>query len=274
MVETVNAARGEIEKEFMTALQRGTMGPELAEQYRMVSGLEEFATEYDRALYGARYGSFGVEGLLNADAANAYDPAKIAAANQVIRENWSQTDDNPIYSLLTNGAISPLLGPNGEVGVNITPTREDGGVAYLTTKAFYPKDDIDLQQKGFAGMPHGQARAGGNSLAADLGTRGYPLTAVAYETANMLAQSSSIGWGEAGGFVQTENSLFGERYVHLANSTAFQTTQNMNQSAIVARAFRYQIPAGYQFGELYNGSNQYSTGTHLHFELLPRWYYF
>jgi hypothetical protein len=273
MSDALSAAQDTAESEFMDAMRDGTLTPEIDAQYRMTRGLTEFGDAYDAALYGESFGgSFYAPGLLDREAAAAYDPERVANANRSMRLNWSQTDDNPLYSLVTSGAISPLLGPNGESGPLITSTREGGGLAYLTTRAFYPDSDIDLQNRGLAGRPHGQTRAGGKSLAVDIGTGGYPLTTLAYQPVDFLAQDSSIGWGGASGYIQTESSEFGLRYVHLADSYAFRRTRTLNDSAMASGVFRYRVPAGYQFGELYSGSNQYSTGTHLHLEFLPRWF--
>jgi hypothetical protein len=229
------------------------MGPELAEQYRMVSGLEEFATEYDRALYGARYGSFGVEGLLNADAANAYDPAKIAAANQVIRENWSQTDDNPLYSFIEGGTFSPIIGP--------------GAVVSLTTRAFYEENNPRLIALGIAGGPHGQSRGG---IAADIGTKGnnFPIAFTQPET--MLAQDSSLLFADGGGLTAiTQTDEFSFRYAHMQNNTyAYYKLNRLLNQTMYSEMFRVTLPAGYQIGNVGN-TGRLTTSEHLHWEWIP-----
>jgi hypothetical protein len=194
-----------------------------------------------------------VPGLLNSDAAAAYDPAKIAAANQTIRDNWSQTNENPLYNLVESGTLDPIVGPD-----------------YITTRAFYPSDDDQLIALGLAGQPHGQSRGG---VGVDMGTGGFGLPVVLVEPETILMQDSSFFFDvESGNTVQTRTDWFARRSGHLEDTYALNALQGLIQSGMDTSLFRFDLPAGYQIGNV-GGTGNFSTGVHYHWEWNPLWNY-
>ena len=255
MVAAVTAAQEGAEADFMTALRNGTMTPEIVVSYQTAEAMQGFAEQYDAALYGQRYGSFGVPGLLNRDAAADYDQATIAEANQQIKDNWSQTDDNPLYSFIDDGTLRPVLGPSS--------------VARLTTRAFYPDDDPLLEALGLSGQPHGQSRGG---VGADIGTLGNNFPIVLTQPESLLTQDSSLLFTPGGGLTAvTHMNDFTFRYAHMQDNTfAYNQLNDLLNYAQNSGLFRVPLPPGYQIGNVGNTGNL-STGPHLHWEWIPRW---
>uniref|UniRef100_A0A7C3IKW2 Uncharacterized protein n=1 Tax=Gracilinema caldarium TaxID=215591 RepID=A0A7C3IKW2_9SPIR len=224
----------------------------------MVTGLEGFAKQYDATLYGERYGSFGVPGLLNARAAAAFNERKVASALNEIYQNKTRSDNHPIYQYILNETISPLLGPDGSPTPMVGANRLSDDPIYLTTRTRY--DD---------GKEHGWSRDGKFAMSADLGTRDIPLITKTFTNATIFTQSNPFGWrDDSGGYAQMDAGPLDIRYVHLGNSWQLQRLMNLNQSAVLNNLYRYSLPPGLTFGPLYEGQLPLSTGTHLHMEFI------
>ena len=217
MTGAVDAAVQNAEKDFMNALRYGTMTPEIAAQYNAARSMKPFAQRYDASvlIYGSRSRiSPGIpSGLLNGITGKSYDSTTINAANRRIRNEWSKTDANPLYSLIEDGTVSPIVGHSGE-RLDVGRYRKSGKPTYITTWAFYPKDNEDLIKAGLAGKPHGQWRGG---LGVDMGTLGKPLPLVLIQPETILAQSKSVYRSDSlGNVVKTETPSFRKLSAHLA----------------------------------------------------------
>ncbi len=250
---------------YLNALRRGTITPELVARYDAAAALSSFSDDYDTTVYGGVEGAVWRPGLLNRAAAAAYDPTAQKAANQRIRTNWSQTDANPLYDLIEKRVVSPLVGP----GATVAPAVDiDDGEIYITTRAFYPEDLPALVDLGLAGRPHGQSRGG---IGVDIGTRGHELPVVLTQPEWILAQQLSLNRSNSAGgnIVQTESPLFARRSAHLADSEALQALQALMRSSIDSSVFRFELPAGYQIGNVGN-TGSHTTGVHYHWEWIPR----
>jgi hypothetical protein len=246
MVAAVNAAQEDAETAFMNALRNGTMTPEIAAQYEAAGALSSFAERYDAALYGERYGSFGVPGLLDGQRNERYSQVDIAQAFGQIRDGWSLDNNNPMYELIGDGqVIDPIAGNDR-----------------ISTFSLY--DD---------GSEHGWQ--GGEAI--DLATFGQnsPLFTTQEET--LLLGSDPLGWDNPddmsdgyGYYLRTRTDDFDMIYGHLLPNT--YASNQLNDLILTAQAmdlYRISLPPGYQFGNVGNTGN--STGPHLHWEFRPRW---
>ena len=264
MVAAIGAAQGTAETAFMRALQGGDLTPDIAAQYEAASAMGAFAQRYDATLYGERYGSFGVPGLLNAGAAAAYDGSSVSAALQEVAQDRSRTDDHPMYQHILDGTFAPLFGEDGSVGPTVgadrASGRRDGDETYITARSRYN-----------SGEPHGWFRGGSPAISVDLGTQLLPLETVLFTESTVLAQGEPFGWqGNSGGFAQVDAGPLDLRYAHLAQSWQQQRSQELNQAAMEANLFRYSLPAGYSLGPLFDGPLPASDATHLHLEFVFR----
>ena len=256
MGAATSAAYADAERNVNLALQMGGMTPELLAQYEVAGSLLEFGKKYDAALYGGveQIPFAATQGLLNKDVLTAYDSVEIFAANQMVFDNWSQTNGNPLYSFIEDGTFRPVIGPSNLVN--------------LTTKAFYPSDNPRLEALGLSGRPHGQWRGG---IAADIGTQenNFPVYLMQPET--ILAQRSALAYDEGAGLTaitQTRNFLL--RYSHMQENTiAYNTLKNLLNQAISSQVYRVPLPPGYQIGNVGN-TGRFTTSEHLHWEWIPQ----
>jgi hypothetical protein len=108
-------------------------------------------------------------------------------------------------------------------------------------------------------------------MSVDLGTREVPLGVIAFSASTIFTQGDPFGWNnDSGGYAQLDLGPLDLRYVHLSNSWELQRSMSLQQAAAASPLYRYNLPAGYSFGPLYNGSLPLSTGTHLHMEFIWR----
>ena len=197
----------------------------------------------------------------------SHDKNKMRNAVRQIRDEWSQTNANPLYRFVKDGFLSPIVGYGGE-RLDVGKSRESGKPTYITTRAFYPYDNKFLNAQGLAGGPHGQNRGG---LGIDMGTHRIRLPVVLTQPETILAQRSSVYYsGSLGNVVETETPLFRKLSAHLDNSSAYKSMNELMQSAMSAGIFRYELPTGYQIGNVGNTGASLDA-THLHWEWIPKW---
>jgi len=249
MVAAVNAAQQDATEQYMNALGSNSMTPEIDAQFRQAQSLRGFAEQYDATLYGERYGSFGVPGLLDGERNERYSQDDVAQAFGRIRDEWSLDNNNPMYELIGDGrVIDPIE------GVDVTSVFSRYTGTYRT------------------GELHGWQ--GGLAIDLATGSQNHPLFTTQEET--LIMSLDPLGWdnpndpGAGYGLnLRTRTPDFDMIYGHLHPNT-FATNQlnELLQAALATDIYRFTLPPGYQFGNVGNTGN--SFGEHLHWELRPR----
>jgi hypothetical protein len=224
----------------------------------LLPGIDRAAGQWNLAMNGGNNaaGNYTI-GMWNQEYAQQYESQNRAAVFAKINQDFvnNKLDDTNTLFSAANSTLVPVVGDD----------------AYISTKTVYPKDDPELIRLGLAGKLHGQSSGG---LAVDIATRklNYPIYTTQYET--VLSQLSSLATHDDGGLsLYTQSALFQERYLHMQEGTVAQSTvNNVISSTMQAQLFRFTLPPGYQFGNVGN-TGEYTTGTHLHWELVPNWKY-
>lgn len=219
-------------------LRNGFMGNMLSDVVvasKMLDGLYRFAAAYDKGI--AEYSSKAPT--------SDNDPLFAQIAADFDAGNY--TDNNKLYEFI-NSSINPVVGEN----------------VRLLTKSIYDPNDKELIRIGKAGMKHTNDP---NSLAFDLGTRGQGLPVVTTQIETLLTNNST-GSTPGGGYnVTSFTDLFMKSYKHLqGTSQAYKTLMSTNSNGRIAGVFRYNLPAGYQIGNVGTSGflGSYWTGAHLH----------
>jgi len=260
MEDAVSAYQADIQQKIELGRLSGNIDQTAMSGYEMIQGLKEFAKKYNATLYGERYGSFGFPGLVNRIAADVYDEKKVLSGLNVVAKNQLRSDNHPMYKKILDGTFTPLLGPDGSVGPTVGINRYSEDPIYITTRTRYED-----------GKEHGWYRDGAFAMSVDLGTDNKPLGVIAFSASTILTQGDPFGWNnDSGGYAQLDLGPLDLRYVHLSNSWELQRSMSLQQAAAASPLYRYNLPAGYSFGPLYNGSLPLSTGTHLHMEFIWR----